>query len=130
MISFAAAAGKRHVSTSFPALAGLSLFSAGLNRQPAKSWLYIGQSAGSAPRTAGRNAPPKTAVASATINRVCLRIATILRCFVVRVPFSTPISIRIQSEQIFDLTITPSAPDRGHGSDTARIAGPRAGHYT
>src|SRR5262249_11747677 len=32
---------------SLPTLAGLSVFSAGLNRQPARSWLYIGQSAGS-----------------------------------------------------------------------------------
>ena len=45
MVSFESAAGKRHFSTSLPTLAGLSVFSAGLKRQPAESWLYIGQSA-------------------------------------------------------------------------------------
>src|SRR3954469_7087967 len=46
MISFESAGGKRHFSTSLPTLAVLRVFSMGLKRQPAGSWLYVGQSAG------------------------------------------------------------------------------------
>ena len=60
------AAGKHHFSTSLPTLAGLRIFSAGLNRQPAESWLYIGQSAGViAGNKLGGSTPQYPAIAKA-----------------------------------------------------------------
>lgn len=62
--SLESAAGNRHFSISRPTFPGPRVFSAGLNRQPAGSWLYVGQSAGSAPRARGRTAAQATAAAT------------------------------------------------------------------
>src|SRR6516162_8732435 len=96
MVSFEPVAGNRHFSTSLPTFAGLSVFSAGLNRQPARSWLYIGQSAGSKAVALAEGRSSATAATQATNSAAnAPRLASVVRFAVIGV--GTPDGVRRES---------------------------------